>query len=268
MNNVNNTLYIPLYGKAYVSSRGIILSDKTAEKIINVTSPRLGRRSRSKWLAYYMGIRSAVFDMWLTEKMSEMPHSAVIHVGCGLDSRVHRVGTAEHAWYDVDLPAVIEERRKYYTESEHYRMISADVRERSWLDSIHERCVIVVMEGVSMYLSREELCGFTRMLGEHFDSVVLLADFYSELAAKMSKYKNPVNEVGVSRVYGLDDPRAVEGGGLSYVREWDMTPEEYINELHGAERRIFKKLYAGGFARKLYKLYEYSKTEQNKEQKL
>ena len=33
MNNVNKTLYIPLYGKAYVSKKGIILSDKKAEQI-------------------------------------------------------------------------------------------------------------------------------------------------------------------------------------------------------------------------------------------
>ena len=31
MNNVNKTLYIPLYGKAYVSKKGIILPDKKAE---------------------------------------------------------------------------------------------------------------------------------------------------------------------------------------------------------------------------------------------
>ena len=33
MNNVNKTLYIPLYGKAYVSKKGIILKDEMSEKI-------------------------------------------------------------------------------------------------------------------------------------------------------------------------------------------------------------------------------------------
>ena len=33
MNNVNKTLYIPLYGKAYVSKKGVILHDEKAEKI-------------------------------------------------------------------------------------------------------------------------------------------------------------------------------------------------------------------------------------------
>ena len=33
MNNVNKTLYIPLYGKAYVSRQGILLHDPKAEAI-------------------------------------------------------------------------------------------------------------------------------------------------------------------------------------------------------------------------------------------
>ena len=33
MNNVNQTLYIPLFGKSFVSKRGILLSDPKAEEI-------------------------------------------------------------------------------------------------------------------------------------------------------------------------------------------------------------------------------------------
>ena len=33
MNGVNKTLYIPLYGKSYVSKKGVILQDAKAEEI-------------------------------------------------------------------------------------------------------------------------------------------------------------------------------------------------------------------------------------------
>lgn len=33
MNRVNKTLYIPLYGKSYVSKKGLFLEDKKAEEI-------------------------------------------------------------------------------------------------------------------------------------------------------------------------------------------------------------------------------------------
>ena len=73
MNSINKTLYIPLYGKAYVSERGLFLDDKTAEAIWRAEGFPLKGKARSKWLAYYMGIRSAVFDAWLKKQMSDAP---------------------------------------------------------------------------------------------------------------------------------------------------------------------------------------------------
>jgi uncharacterized membrane protein len=85
-------------------------------------------------------------------------------------------------------------------------------------------------------------------------------DAYSVFAAKMSKIKNPINDVGVTDVYGIDDPAAVAAGtSLSFVGEKNMTPEDLIDELCGMENKIFRKLYAGKMASKLYKLYEYKK---------
>lgn len=89
--------------------------------------------------------------------------------------------------------------------------------------------------------------------------ILLLADFYTVLAAKMSKYRNPVNEVGVSQVFGTDNPEIFEKEGLRFVKELEMTPVKYIDELFGIEKKVFRKLYAGSLSERLYKLYEYKK---------
>ena len=93
MNNVNKTLYIPLYGKAFVSRKGIILHDVKAEEIWSRESFALKGKAKSKWLAYYMGMRSAVFDKWLKIQMEKEKEAVILHIGCGMDSRVERVGT-------------------------------------------------------------------------------------------------------------------------------------------------------------------------------
>ncbi len=259
MNSVNKTLYIPLYGKAYVSKNGLFLSDPKAEEIWEREQFPLKGKASSKWLAYYMGIRSAVFDAWLSDQLIKFPDAIVLHIGCGMDSRVLRVEHEGHQWYDLDFPQVIVERGRYYTESESYRMLASDLREDNWLSQIAEtKCAIVVMEGVSMYVEQSELQSVLAKLTAHFESITLLADFYSNFAAKMSKYKNPINEVGVSQVYGMDDPKTVENTKLRFVREHTMTPQSYIDQLSGMEKTIFQKLYAGKTARKLYHLYEYS----------
>lgn len=260
MNNVNKTLYIPLYGKAYVSKKGIILSDKKAEEIWNAEGFLLKGKSKSKWLAYYMGMRSAVFDRWLFSQMNINRDTVVIHIGCGMDSRVFRVGTNGHQWYDVDFPEVIAERKRYYDESAEYHMLASDVREKDWLEKISTKPdAVVVMEGVSMYMQPEEIKQVFENLATYFEQVTVLMDCYTTFAAKASKYKNPINDVGVTKVYGLDEPQFLEKGGFIFVKEHEMTPEDLVNELKGIERAIFKKLFAGKISQKMYRLYEYRK---------
>ena len=96
MNDVNKTLYIPLYGKSYVSKKGIILKDKKAEEIWDKEKFILKGKSKSKWLAYYLGMRAAVFDNWLREQITDPENSIVIQIGCGMDSRIDRVGIASY----------------------------------------------------------------------------------------------------------------------------------------------------------------------------
>ena len=257
MDAVNKTLYIPLYGKALVSRKGILLRDPKAEEIWEKEGFPLKGKSRSKWLAYYMGMRAAVFDRWVAEQCAAYPDAAVLHLGCGLDSRILRVAGISNPWYDVDFPEVIAERQRHFEETAHYHMIPSDVRELSWLEKIPGESAIVVMEGISMYLTPEELNRVLTELKSHFKNICLLMDCYTEFAAKASRVRNPINEVGVTQVYGLDDPAALEKSGLHFLREHDMTPDDLIAQLTGIEKFIFRKLYAGKLSKNLYRMYEY-----------
>ncbi|MBR2465965.1 MAG: class I SAM-dependent methyltransferase [Clostridia bacterium] len=243
-----------------MSNKGLFLDDKKAEEIWEAEGFSLGGKSKSKWLAYYMGIRSAVFDEWVKQKISNASNAVIIHIGCGMDSRVIRVGAKNHKWYDVDLSEVIEERKRYYAETANYQMLAADVRDCKWLTNVKEsKTAVVVMEGVSMYLTAKEMRRLTDSLCAHFENLSLLVDCYTSFAAKISKRRNPINDVGVTEVYGIDDPQAYQGEKLAFTKEHTMIPKKYIDELKGFERLVFSKLYAGSVSKKLYRLYEYQK---------
>lgn len=260
MDSVNKTLYIPLYGKALVSRRGIILADSRAEELWAKEGFPLRGKSASKWLAFYMGMRSAVFDRWAEARIECSPGAVVLHIGCGLDSRFFRLGVRPGHWYDIDFPEVIAQRRLHYSEESGCSMLAGDAREAGWLGDIEGSEAIVLMEGISMYLAPAELEALLSRLTERFDKLSLLMDCYSGFAARMSKYKNPINDVGVRTVWGMDEPGALaEKCGFGRWQQLEMTPEELINQLSGVEKAIFRRLYAGKTAKKLYQLYEFEK---------
>lgn len=266
MDSINRTLYIPLYGKAFVSKKGILLQDKQAEAIWEAEGFALKAKSKSKWLAYYMAMRAAVFDTWVKNQLLQTPDAVVLHIGCGLDGRNLRTSGAA-MWYDIDFPEVISQRMRFYQPTDTYQMIGIDVTDAALFDQLPQhKNAIVVMEGISMYLQREKLTMLLKRLSGHYSNVQLLMDCYTELAAKASKYKNPINDVGVTEVFGIDDPQLLScDTGLGFVGELDMTPPEMIDQLKGMEKYIFKTLYGGTISKKMYRLYAYrscqSKTE-------
>ena len=109
-----------------------------------------------------------------------------------------------------------------------------------------------------MYLTIDEMKNLTDSLCAHFENISLLVDCYTSFAAKMSKHRNPINDVGVTEVYGIDNPQSYQSDKLTFVKEHIMIPEKYIDELKGFEKFVFAKLYAGGFSKKLYRLFEYA----------
>lgn len=110
-----------------------------------------------------------------------------------------------------------------------------------------------------MYLTVDEMKNLTDNLCAHFESISLLVDCYTSFAAKISKHRNPINDVGVTEVYGIDDPKSYQSDKFAFVKEHTMIPQKYVDELKGVERFIFSRLYAGGFSKRLYRLFEYAK---------
>lgn len=257
MNEVNKTLYIPLYGKAQVSKKGIILQDTKAEEIWEREQFPLQGKAKSKWLTYFMAMRARVFDDWVKDHLEKNP--LVLHIGCGMDSRVLRTGTGTAQWYDIDFPDVIAERKKYYAEHDMYHMLGADAAKPDWIDGLPAaNSLIVILEGISMYLRRDELTGLFLALQSKYHAAHILMDVYTVFGAKASKYKNPVNTVGVTQLYGVDTPDFVTvNSGIRFTAEHSMTPQRLVDELSGFDRAFFSLMFAGKAAQKIYRLFEY-----------
>ena len=258
MNEVNKTLFIPLYGKAQVNQKGLILRDQKAEEIWGKESFAIAGKAKSRWLAYFMAMRARVFDDWADRMLALHPDALVLHIGCGLDSRCLRVKEPYREWIDADFPEVIRQRSRYFAPTERYRMMGLDASKVEELQKLPQApCAIVLLEGISMYLTAGQLHAILTFLHERYPAVYLLMDCYTEWAARASKYKNPVNEVGVTTLYGIDDlPSLAAGTGIRVEAEHSLVLDHLVDELSGWERAFFRAVFREKWVRRLYRLYE------------
>lgn len=258
MNEVNKTLFIPLYGKSQVSKQGIILNDPMAEKIWKAEAFPIHGKSKSKWLTYNMAMRARVFDDWTEAMLRQNKDALVLHIGCGLDSRCLRIKEPYRNWIDGDFSDVISLRKKYYEESERYQMRVFDASDAKQVEMLPDsNTVIVILEGISMYLSNEQVNGLFLALQGKYSNIHILMDVYTEFAAKASKYKNPVNDVGVTTLWGIDDIQNVLfDTEIKFIKEHSFTPSKLVDELKPFDRALFKMMFTGSVYRKLYRLLE------------
>ena len=258
MNEVNKTLFIPLYGKAQVSKKEIIISDSKAEEIWSKEEFRIKGKAKSKWLTYYMAMRARVFDDWTNSMLRKNKNALVLHIGCGLDSRVLRINEEYSDWIDADFSDVIAQRKNYFEETTKYSMAVVDARNPEDIRKLPDCSeVIVILEGISMYLTNDELKELFCVLQKKYPTVHILLDVYTIFAAKASKYKNPVNEVGVTKLYGVDNiEQLISGTGLKYKAEHSFTPKALVDELKGFEKAFFKAIFSERFTKKIYRLHE------------
>lgn len=138
---------------------------------------------------FMVALRSAQFDAMAAEYLKGHPDAVVLHLGCGLHSRAFRMAVPDGGpWFDVDLPTVIELRRKLHSETQNYRMVGSSVTEPGWIEGLPTGGpVLIVAEGLLMYITPAEVTELLHRLLDRFDHGELIADFLSPWGPRMSK---------------------------------------------------------------------------------
>jgi len=259
LNNESKTLFIPLYGKALMSKSKLFINDPKAEEIIESVDFNFEELRQSKWLSMYMATRARILDEITSKFIDRNSNTTIIHIGCGLDSRYLRVSDNYNLWYDIDYLNVIELRKRFYTEDDKYKMIGSSVVDLSWLNEIEtdNSNILIVAEGLTMYLSENEIQQLLKGINEKFGSVTILFDAYSKQAVKSSKLKNPVNQMNAKVKWGMNTPDDFNklNSNLEFVRKYNIKYKE--NNLKGIAKFIFENLYCGKISQALYKIYEF-----------
>ncbi|HEX5061331.1 MAG TPA: class I SAM-dependent methyltransferase, partial [Kofleriaceae bacterium] len=206
------TLLVTLYGKALDSHKAHpILGDTYAADVVDQLDVDFKKLRIPKGADVSLPVRAKHLDGWTREFLTAHPAATVLHLGCGLDSRVWRVDPpATVRWYDVDYPDVIELRKRLYPQRHDYTMIGASVTDLRWLDVIpRDNPVLVVAEGLVQYLKPADGTALFRYITETFLSGELIFDAYSKLVVRLMRLVPAARAANVRLSWAIDDPRAL-----------------------------------------------------------
>lgn len=231
---ISETALLTLYFKAQETQRSDrLIEDPKAVDILEKLGVDMSRFRDKKMSQVGTIIRTRRFDRETRRILADWERPVVVHLACGLDDRFLRTDSGKGVQVDLDLPDVMEVRKRFLPPSERNPQIGASMFETGWMDELLERYpehrFAFIMEGVLMYLNEADIEGLFQNLAKRFPGAELHFDAVSTWMVRHSKMHDSLREYGddVRFTWGLDGLRDIEG--------WDpalkfVEVEYYINQ--------------------------------------
>lgn len=206
------TLLITVYGKAMESRLPhSLLKDRFAAEAVRSIDYDFSRLKVDDNLAAGLAIRAKTLDDWTSAFLAKNPNAIVLHLGCGLDTRIFRIDPPPSVqWFDVDYPEVIELRRKLYPVRDDYHLIASSLTKPDWLDLIPRSPAMIVAEGLTPYLGVEEGPQLFSRLLAHLPGGELVFDAYSRFGLKLLRLNPSFRATGAEVHWSIEDPHELE----------------------------------------------------------
>lgn len=188
-----------------------ILGDRLARDIAHRIDYDWSRTTITAKRSPGVTTRAAHFDHWAREFLAAHTEAVVLHLGCGLDGRYFRLQPGPGIeWYDIDYPDVATLRQQLYPAADHCHVIAASVTDPAWLADIPgDRPVLMLGEGLTMYLTEPDGVALFRRIVDHFPSGELQFDAFSRFGIKTQWSNAVVRRSGATLYWGIDGPEDV-----------------------------------------------------------
>lgn len=251
LSGVEETALLTLYNRALESqSDDPILKDEQAEALIARIDPilqatdskmarQLRERSTDPRLNVHIALRNKKYDDYARDYLQKYPNGTIVNIGCGLDTRFHRIDNGQLQFYDLDLPEMIRFKRQLLQEHDRYRMIGKSVLDFAWMDEVADngQPVLLLAEGVFMYLPGERMKALVLELQRRFPGSDLVCELTNRrwvegLWGKMAQMKMRGRlKMGSDAQFqfGVDSPDALEswGPGIVFHEMWFYMDEDH-----------------------------------------
>ena len=180
---VANTLFVPLVARIAVSKQfPEYFFDKKALELEKYL-PDGAEKGASEYTNLASCARYYNMDRMVTEFALHNKDCNIVYLGAGLETAYDRLsGKLRNVkWYEIDLPNVIDARRKVIGTRPSETTIPGDMFKLDWVKSIDaESPTLLIVSGVFQYFHENGIIEFIKACGKAFPKGEMIFDATSE----------------------------------------------------------------------------------------
>lgn len=122
-------------------------------------------------------LRSLLIDRLLRSWLERHPDGQVVALAEGLETQFQRVDNGRVQWLVVDLPEVIDVRRRFLPDAPRHRNLACSALDLRWMDEVDpQRPVFITAAGLLMYLQPDQVQELIVAIAERFQAAELAFD--------------------------------------------------------------------------------------------
>ncbi len=221
------TMLQSFYARAHYSkTKGHHFYDAKAVEIVEKLDYDFGLAGKDVKMNQGVIARTLVFDELVHDFIEHNPICTIINVACGLDTRFYRMDNGTINWYNLDLPQTIAVRNQLYEKHERVTNIGISATDPVWTKHVKvQGPVLVILEGLSMYLSREENETILSIIKENFKDVTVMMECLAKKWVNRQDVEKSIQKTGARFTFGADCFADIQDIAQGYhcVKDDDIT---------------------------------------------
>jgi O-methyltransferase involved in polyketide biosynthesis len=223
---IAETLLTALYQRANEASRpDALLCDETARRLVEQIDYDFNRFTLNEMDQVTTILRVRQFDRFAQDFLSRHPSPVVVNLGCGLDTRFERVDNGLVEWYNLDLPEVIEFRRKLMADTRRSPSLGCSIFDQAWLKQVGyqpTKSYLFIAEGVFPYFTEEQVKSLFMLFMGEYPGCELVCDGMSPLMIRIHNLELSRSKVTARLGWALKNGRQPESWapGIHMLSDW------------------------------------------------
>ncbi|WRS28784.1 class I SAM-dependent methyltransferase [Oscillospiraceae bacterium MB08-C2-2] len=228
LSGVQETMLIPMYARAVESQKeNHNFYDQYAIEMTKKLDYDFSKFDKGKLSLWGCAARTIILDQEVNAFIKQHPNCTCINLGCGLDTRFHRVDNGSIRWYNVDFQSTADLRAQLLPTVERETMIACSALESDWVREIAKGGeTLIIMEGLIMYFSEDEIKGLMGMIRDAFPGCTLLIELISAFSLKNQKKHDALKKTSAVFQWGVKEAEELVTL-CPYTRlknQWNYTP--------------------------------------------